>query len=151
MSEPTPSGPSADRNLLFGIVALQMDFISRDALIAAVNSWVLDKGKPIGQILVEQKALRVEQRDVLDVLVGMHLECHEGDAEKSLAALAVPVLLREELHSLGDADVQASLVRLPMPSQGEPAWATCETQPEQPGKSGLRYQVLRPHGKGGIG
>ena len=25
-----------DRNLLFGIVALQMDFISRDALVAAI-------------------------------------------------------------------------------------------------------------------
>jgi hypothetical protein len=28
---------SADRNLLFGILALQMDFISRDALIAAMQ------------------------------------------------------------------------------------------------------------------
>src|SRR5437588_11699033 len=113
-----PRGPSADRNLLFGIVAVQMDFISRDALIAAMNSWVLDKGKPIGQILVEQKALRAEQRDVLDALVGMHLECHDGDADKSLAALAVPAPLREELHSIGDADVQASLVRLPTPPSG---------------------------------
>ncbi len=37
--------PNADRNLLFGILALQMDFISRDALIAAMNAWVLDKAK----------------------------------------------------------------------------------------------------------
>ena len=58
MSDVTPSRPSADRNLLFGILALQMDFISRDALIAAMNAWVLDKAKPLGQILVEQKALR---------------------------------------------------------------------------------------------
>ena len=31
---------AADRNLLFGILALQMDFITRDALIAAMNAWV---------------------------------------------------------------------------------------------------------------
>ena len=31
------SPPSADRNLLFGILALQMDFISREQLIAALN------------------------------------------------------------------------------------------------------------------
>jgi hypothetical protein len=37
----------SDRNLLFGILALQMDFISRDALIAAMNAWVLDKAKPL--------------------------------------------------------------------------------------------------------
>jgi hypothetical protein len=28
--------PSADRNLLFGILALQMDFVSRDARLSAI-------------------------------------------------------------------------------------------------------------------
>jgi hypothetical protein len=49
-----------DRNLLFGILALQMDFISRDALVAAMHAWVLDKGKPLGRILEEQRALTPE-------------------------------------------------------------------------------------------
>src|SRR5262245_1143257 len=47
----------ADRNLLFGILALQMDFINRDQLIAAMNAWVLDKAQPLGQILCAQGAL----------------------------------------------------------------------------------------------
>jgi hypothetical protein len=42
MSQPA-GRPSADRNLLFGILALQMGFLSRDALVAAMNAWVLDK------------------------------------------------------------------------------------------------------------
>jgi hypothetical protein len=46
MSHTTPSRPGADRNLLFGILALQMDFIQRDALIAAMHAWVLDKTRP---------------------------------------------------------------------------------------------------------
>ena len=37
---------AADYNLLLGIIALQMDFISRDALIAAMNSWVLRRRPP---------------------------------------------------------------------------------------------------------
>jgi hypothetical protein len=37
------SHSAADRNLLFGILALQMDFIGRDDLVAAMNAWVLDK------------------------------------------------------------------------------------------------------------
>jgi hypothetical protein len=45
---------NADRNLLFGILALQMDFISRDALVAAMNAWVLEKSKPLGEFLREQ-------------------------------------------------------------------------------------------------
>ena len=44
---------SADRNLLFGILALQMDFISREALITAMNAWVLTKSKPLGQLRLE--------------------------------------------------------------------------------------------------
>jgi hypothetical protein len=34
---------SAEPNLLFGIIALQTDLISRDRLVAAMNAWVLDK------------------------------------------------------------------------------------------------------------
>ena len=40
---------ATDRNLLFGILALQMDFISRDALISAINAWALEKYKPLGR------------------------------------------------------------------------------------------------------
>jgi hypothetical protein len=43
MPKPTPAQPSADRNLPFGILAAQLDFVSRDALIAAMNAWVLAK------------------------------------------------------------------------------------------------------------
>jgi hypothetical protein len=45
-ASPKPVGPTrralsagpADRNLLFGILALQMDFVGRDALVAAMNA-----------------------------------------------------------------------------------------------------------------
>ena len=61
MSDSTPSRPSADRNRLFGILALQMEFISRDALIAAMHAWVLDKSKSLGQILSDQQALGADE------------------------------------------------------------------------------------------
>src|SRR5262249_44753943 len=136
MSHATSSRPGADRNLLFGILALQMDFIQRDALIAAMNAWLLDKAKPLGQILVEQQALDPDNRALLDTLVQRHLAMHGGDIEKSLAAVALPPPLRHDLHSLGDGDVQASLAQLPA--------TTAEAK-----SAGQRYQVLRPLGKGG--
>src|SRR5262245_51074834 len=46
-----PPPASGDRNLLFGILAVQMDFIRRAALLAAMHAWVLDKSKPLGHIL----------------------------------------------------------------------------------------------------
>ena len=53
-----PAATAADRNLLFGILAVQTDLITRDALIKAMNAWVLEKAKPLGQILLEQGAFR---------------------------------------------------------------------------------------------
>src|SRR5262249_45696980 len=63
------SKADADRNLLFGLLALQMDLVSRDALIAGFNSWVLRKHTPLGQVLVEQGALSGPRRDLLESLV----------------------------------------------------------------------------------
>jgi serine/threonine-protein kinase len=151
MSDATPSRPGADRNLLFGILALQMDFIGRDALIAGMHAWVLDKLKPLGQILVEQGTLWPDNHDLLEVLVARHLEMHGQDVEKSLAALVVPAPLCDELHSLGDGDVQASIARLPTPSAADGSPRMPSTVPETKGVAGLRYHVLRPHGKGGLG
>ena len=61
--------PSADRNLLFGILALQMDFISRDAVIAGMHAWVLDKTR-LCDILVEQNACLAMVHDRLPLRPG---------------------------------------------------------------------------------
>jgi tRNA A-37 threonylcarbamoyl transferase component Bud32 len=144
MSDATPSRPGADRNLLFGILALQMDFIQRDALIAGMNAWVLDKAKPLGDILCAQGHLTTERLHLLDAIVAEHLRAHQDDIEKSLAAIAVPTPLRQELRSLADGDLQASLANVPSELPSTVAYV--------PGPDGaVRYQVLRPHARGGLG
>ena len=77
-----------DHNLLFGILALQMDFVSRDALLAAMNVWVLQKATPLGQILIDEGALRADTHALLQAPMQKHLELHGGDAQKSLAAVS---------------------------------------------------------------
>ena len=67
-----------------GILAVQMSFISRDALIAAMHAWVLDKHKPLGDILVQHGELSPERQQLLDALVVEHLKANGGSAEKSL-------------------------------------------------------------------
>ena len=62
------STAGADRNLLFGILALQMDFVSRDALIRGMNAWALEKAKPLGQVLVDQGELRDRIADAIAAL-----------------------------------------------------------------------------------
>ena len=57
---------STDRNMLFGILALQMDFINREQLVSAMGAWVLEKGKPLCGILVAAGALAPSDRDMLE-------------------------------------------------------------------------------------
>ena len=105
-----PHSHAADRNLLFGIIALQMDFIMRDQLIAAMHAWVLDKHKPLGQVLSEQGVLSPEDHEAIESLVRRHLLRHDNDAERSLAALSsIGRRLRDDLSRIADPDVQASL------------------------------------------
>jgi tetratricopeptide (TPR) repeat protein len=132
-----------DRNLLFGILAVQMDFVSRDALIAAMHSWVMAKHRPLGDLLQEQGALSPERRGLLDAMADEHLRAHGGDVQRSLAAVAHHSTLGDLAQSVADPDLQASLAA---------AGATLATTADvRPMEDGLRYQVLRPHAQGGLG
>jgi hypothetical protein len=136
----------ADRNLLFGILALQMDFISREQLIAAMNAWVLDKGKALGDILVAQQALEPSRRALLGVLVEEHLRQHGNDPQQSLAAISSIRSVHAELAQIGDADVEHSLAHVA--SQYDPNTTVSLTTPAAAGE---RYRILRPHAQGGLG
>ncbi|MSQ94181.1 MAG: hypothetical protein EXR98_06450 [Gemmataceae bacterium] len=141
---------ATDRNLLFGILALQMDFIRRDALIAAMNAWVLDKKKPLGKILLDQKALTADTHALLEALVQKHLEMHGNDVEKSLVAVSsLADKVRNELDQIKDADVQASLVHVAggHTRDAEPG-ATVSFGAGDWSSKGLRFRILRPHAKG---
>jgi serine/threonine protein kinase len=138
---------SADRNLLFGVLALQMDFIDRDQLVRAMNAWVLEKHRPLAEILVEEGALAHARRALLEPLVEEHVRAHGGDPQRSLAALSSVSSLREELSRVTDSEVQASVQAL---GNGDPH----ATRPPSVGtetSSAGRFQVLRPHAKGGLG
>src|SRR6516225_4758155 len=100
---------SADHNLLFGLLALQNNFIDRDALIDAFHRWVSDRSKPLDQILQDRGAMRPDEHDLLQALVAKHLEKFGGDPEKSLAALSSIGSVRQDLSRIADADLQASL------------------------------------------
>src|SRR5262245_54608741 len=103
---------STDRNLLLGVLALQLDFIDRDALVTAMNAWVLGKAKPLSQVLVEPGRLTPARVRLLDDLVDEHLRTHGDDLHRSLAALTTTASARLDLAVVEDDDLQASLASL---------------------------------------
>ena len=131
---------------------MQMDFVTREALIAAVSAWVLDKAKPLDRILVEQGALAADERDLLEPLIHKHLERHGGDAGRSLASVGSRGSAREALRRVADPELDSSLALLGGP---DPTGITTDhlepirLVPENPG--GQRFHVLRPLARGGLG
>ena len=148
-----------DRNLLFGFLALQNNFISHDDLVAAVSVWLTDKTRPLDEILSQRRALADDERQLLEALVRKHLQKHGDDAERSLAALSSVGKLRDDLKKLGDPDVEASLahVATARPASLADPNATLPVDPnptlpvDPSSVEKTRFRILRPHAAGGLG
>jgi WD40 repeat protein/serine/threonine protein kinase len=150
-TRPVGAKTGADDNLLFGILALQLDFVSRDALIAAMHAWILQKAKPLGRILVEQGALAEARHALLEALVKEHLKQHGDDARQSLAALSPIGPVRQDLEQVADPEVTVGLAHVSAAHTADDPYATATPAVGQPTSAGQRFVILRPHAKGGLG
>src|SRR5271170_5454453 len=97
-----------DRNLLFAVLALQTDLLSRDRFIQACSLWAGQKDRPIADVLVQQGWLGVDDRADLERLLDRKLHKHGGDAGASLAAVT-GAEARGALAAIADADIERSL------------------------------------------
>ena len=157
----------ADCNLLLGVLALQLDFVTREQLVAVVTGWLREKETPLGQLLERQNVLTAARRQLLEALVVEHLRQHGGDVEQSLATLSSLGPVRDELQRLGDAELSISLSRiaggaaaarsdaalsdLPAASSVSNRGPGTETASEDSTSPRLRFRILRPHAEGGLG
>ena len=103
---------TADRNLLFGLLALQNGLIDQDQLVAAFRAWTRDKDRQIAEYLAERGDLDADQRSVIQAMVGLHEKKHGGGLEKSLAVIPAGRAACESLAALGDSEIEASLIHV---------------------------------------
>jgi serine/threonine-protein kinase len=138
---PTPSG-SDDRNLLFAVLAMQAGLVGRDDLLAAMNAWALDRSRPLGEFLTEQRALPAEDRDAVERLVERRLARHGQDAAECLAALPLTPHLIDTIDVLPGAEGLSA--RLRAARRDDPSGSAGTVAP-------ARFRVLKPHAVGGLG
>ena len=137
------------RDLLLGLLALQIGLIDQDQLVAAFGAWSRAKGKTLSEILFERGTIDAESRSLLAAMAEKQLKLHGGDTEKSLAAVAAGPSTREKLAALGDTDLTASVARVGSNAPGQDATATMSVGTAT--SDGQRFRVLRPHAQGGLG
>jgi eukaryotic-like serine/threonine-protein kinase len=144
-------GLDAERNLLFGLLAVQTGLIDQTALVTALHTANGAKEKSLAGILGEEGALDAEGTALIQALASKHLGRHGGDLEKSLGSLAAAGSASEVLTQLGDPSLTAGLSRVNSdPTIDAPDE---ETQPPRPvlAAGGQRFRLLGPHAQGGLG
>ena len=67
---------TANRDLLFGLLALQNGLVDQSALVAAFHAWTRDKSRPIAEALTAQGAIDAGERALLEGLAETHLRRH---------------------------------------------------------------------------
>src|SRR5262245_26433544 len=143
----------AERNLLFGMLALQNGLINQVQLVAAFQAWTLDKAGALADHLVARGDLDADDRSAVEALVARHLKKHGGDVQRSLAALPAGRSTREGLARLGDPDIEGTLARIGSASthQEDDTDRTATYSVGSATSDGQRFRVLRPHARGGLG
>lgn len=171
------SNPASDRNLLYGLHALQNGLISDVQLIAALKMWSFSKEVPLGEILVQLGSLTDDLRLRLDRMVTDHIALFDGDAGRSLALLSsVDGIAQAIGREVEDEDVNRSLATISVRQiSPKSVFATQSYSPAQavqnlvsPNESGgkqnttshppsrakgdiNRFQILQEHATGGLG
>jgi tetratricopeptide (TPR) repeat protein/aminoglycoside phosphotransferase (APT) family kinase protein len=135
-----------DRNLLFGVLALQADLIDHRRFAEACGAWAARKGTPLADLLVERGWLSPADRGDVEKLLQRKLARHAGDARAGLAEVTTD-RVRQSLAGLDDADIQQSLAPATPSLAGPVQPPTTAHVPE--GRD--RYTLSRLHATGGIG
>jgi serine/threonine-protein kinase len=132
-----------DRNLLFGVLALQADLLDAAGFAEACAAWASRKDIPLGDLLVERGWLTPADQQAVEHLLRAKLNRH-GSPQASLAAVAGPEV-RQALSALEDPEVRRSLASLTdVPPDLHPTI-------NYPLPSRQRYVLAHLHARGGIG
>ena len=135
---------TTDRNLLFGLIAMQSDLIEMRQFVDACMLWGSRKDCALADILVEHGWLLPEDKQHVDYLLKRRVQKSGEDLKQSLAGM--PDAVKVALESIGDEDIKASLGGAP---EGDRITTTKQISPSL--EAADRISRLSLHSTGGIG
>ena len=109
--DPVMNHLDTDKNLLFGVIAMQSALIDMRQFVDACTLWSSRKDSTMADVLVEQGWLQEEVRSHVDYLLARRVKKLGGDVRKLLAAMHVAV--KSALKSINNPSIHACLAGLP--------------------------------------
>jgi WD40 repeat protein len=131
---PTTNGAGADRDLMLGVLALEMGLVTRDVLADTMRGRAPDEPRSLGQILMDKGELTAEAHAQLEAMVDTSLKAHTDAANHSTTALDPARQVRTRIGRLVRNTIAAP-----------PTTVGAKTS------SGSRFRILRLHDRGGLG
>jgi serine/threonine-protein kinase len=151
-----------ERSLLFGILAAELRSVSRGDLMEALNAWLLEQGKPLGELLVVRGAMQAEQRELVERLVDEELKLHSSAVEMVSGVGSPSAIAESNTPRVDEPDVEMSLMSAQQSCAAEQPSSLFAINPIQlrpigdrstraVRPTGSRFQILRRHAEGGLG
>ena len=152
-----------DRNLLFGILALQLEYVDSTQFTEACAAWAVAKQKTLSEILVERGWMTPDESREVEQLVERKIEKYAGDVLQSLAMEAAVDSSRSprasaRLEIAIDSPAKSrdsgylEDTRSSTPTGSAPSgYKNMETIEYETPEERSRYSLTKLHGEGGIG
>ena len=137
---------NTDTNLLFGVLALQLEYIAAVQFVDVCGAWTARQDTTLAEILVERGWLTPDARQEIDRLLQRKLKRHDGDPRKALGT-AADAKLRDLLRDVHDEEVEHTLSLL-TPMAG---FVRVDEGLDFPAEERSHYTLSKIHSQGGLG
>ena len=124
------------------MLALQLNFVTREQLIAATSKWTRDRSRSIAEILSSDGVLSDQESTLLSSLVDMHLARHGNDPRRTLASIDVPSEARTLVEAAGDATMLETINHL---AEVDPHETIAPATPEKTGAAKEGAEDIAAH------
>ena len=141
---PTAAADKADRgrDLLFGVIALQMNFVNQAQFVEVMTLLPSQLEKGAEDLFREKGYLKALQATALKGLIDAQLDLHGGDVAKSIAAFEGNAAVERSMVLIGEK----SPGKLPVDEKEATTQTIVLSRTEQE-----RYVLGRELGRGGLG
>ena len=139
---------NTDRNLLFGVLALELELITYTQFVEACEDWAKQHDASLGEMLVEKKWVSKEELAEVERLLERMLRRHKGDTRLALAETC-NADIREAIRDIGDPLTRKTIDLLP-PAPNFVQVGLVETV-DLPMDRRSRYSLTKIQGQGGLG